>query len=76
MGFLDRLRNSSLTEIGASAVDNVNADLWQLAQALATGKTQQEIAAACKGARPNHVGAALARHNNAYGITGLWAPRT
>jgi hypothetical protein len=30
--------------------------------ALATGKTQQEIAAACKGARPNHVGAAIARH--------------
>src|SRR5271167_4846338 len=26
-------------------------DRWQLAQALATGKTQQEIAAACKGAR-------------------------
>jgi hypothetical protein len=26
--------------------------------ALATGKTQQEIAAACKGVRPNHVGAA------------------
>ena len=30
--------------------------------ALATGKTQQEITAACKGARPNHVGAAIARH--------------
>ena len=30
--------------------------------ALATGKTQQEIAAACRGARPNHVGAAIARH--------------
>src|SRR6516162_1886894 len=30
--------------------------------ALATGKTQQEIAAVCKGARPNHVGAAIARH--------------
>jgi hypothetical protein len=30
--------------------------------ALATGKTQQEIAAACKGARPNHVGAAISRH--------------
>ena len=30
--------------------------------ALATGKTQQQIAAACKGARPNHVGAAIARH--------------
>jgi cell wall-associated NlpC family hydrolase len=33
--------------------------------ALATGKTQQEIAAACKRARPNHVGAALARHKRA-----------
>ena len=30
--------------------------------ALATGKTQQEIATACKGARPNHVGAAISRH--------------
>ena len=30
--------------------------------ALATGKTQQEIAAACKGARPNHVGVVIARH--------------
>ena len=30
--------------------------------ALATGKTQQEITAACKGARPNHVGAAISRH--------------
>ena len=33
--------------------------------ALATGKTHQEIAAACKGARPNHVGAALSRHKRA-----------
>ena len=33
--------------------------------ALATAKTQQEITAACKGARPNHVGAALARHKRA-----------
>src|SRR3984893_12997283 len=30
--------------------------------ALASGKTQQEIAVACKGARPNHVGAAISRH--------------
>jgi hypothetical protein len=30
--------------------------------ALATGRTQQEIAAARKGARANHVGAALSRH--------------
>ena len=33
--------------------------------ALATGKTQQEIAAVCKGARPNHVGAAISRHKRA-----------
>src|SRR5271166_5132372 len=33
--------------------------------ALATGKTQQEITAACKGARPYHVGAAIARHKRA-----------
>ena len=33
--------------------------------AQATGKTQQEITAACKGARPNHVGAAIARHKRA-----------
>jgi hypothetical protein len=33
--------------------------------ALATGKTQQEIAAVCKGARPNHVGTAIARHKRA-----------
>ena len=30
--------------------------------ALAIGKTQQEITAACNGARQNHVGAAIARH--------------
>ena len=33
--------------------------------ALAIGKTQQEITAACKGARPNHAGAAIARHKRA-----------
>jgi hypothetical protein len=33
--------------------------------ALANGRTQQEIAAACKGARPNHVGAAIARFKRA-----------
>jgi len=32
---------------------------------LATGKTQQEITAACKGARPNHVGVVIARHKRA-----------
>src|SRR5437763_9698594 len=33
--------------------------------ALANGKTQQEIAAACKGARPNHVGVVIARYKRA-----------
>src|ERR1700686_1833554 len=33
--------------------------------ALASGKTYQEIAAACKGARPNHVGAAISSHKRA-----------
>ena len=33
--------------------------------ALATGTTQQEITSACKGARANHVGAAIARHKRA-----------
>ena len=33
--------------------------------ALATGKTQQEITAACKGVRANHVGIAIARHKRA-----------
>ena len=33
--------------------------------ALATGKTQQEITAACRGSRPNHVGAAIAQHKRA-----------
>ena len=33
--------------------------------ALADGKTQQEITAECKGARPNHVGAAIARYKRA-----------
>jgi hypothetical protein len=33
--------------------------------ALANGKTQKEIAAACKGARPNHVGVVIARYKRA-----------
>ena len=33
--------------------------------ALAAGKTQQEITAACKGARANHVVAAISRHKRA-----------
>ena len=33
--------------------------------ALAKGRTQQEIAAACEGVRANHVGIAIARHRRA-----------
>jgi hypothetical protein len=46
--------------------------------ALAIGKTQQEIAAACEGARPNHVGAALSRHKRpatSRSATGSYMPR-
>jgi len=47
--------------IGSRRSPNLNDQVL----ALATGKTQQEITAACKGARPNHVGAAIARHKRA-----------
>jgi hypothetical protein len=43
----------------------ISSNLNDKVLALATGKTQREIAAACKGARPNHVGAAIARHKRA-----------
>ena len=33
--------------------------------ALANGRTQQEIAAACEGVRANHIGIAIARHKRA-----------
>ena len=42
-----------------------SATLGDQVLALATGKTQQEITAACKGARPNHVGVVIARHKRA-----------
>ena len=45
--------------------ERTSSNLSDRVLALATGKTQQEIAAACKGARPNHVGAAIARHKRA-----------
>jgi hypothetical protein len=47
--------------IGSRRSPNLNDQVL----ALATGKTQQEITAACKGVRPNHVGAAIARHKRA-----------
>jgi hypothetical protein len=45
-----------------TAGESTSPSLGDQVLALATGKTQQEIAAACKGVRPNHVGIAIARH--------------
>jgi hypothetical protein len=45
--------------------ERTSATLGDQVLAMANGKTQQEIAAACKGARPNHVGVVIARHKRA-----------
>ena len=50
---------------GPAGRKRVSSSLGERVLALATGKTQQEITAACKGARPNHVGVAIARHRRA-----------
>jgi|SRR5215469_1917837 hypothetical protein len=50
---------------GAAARKRSSPSLSDQILALATGNTQQEIAAICKRARPNHVGAAIARHKRA-----------
>ena len=54
-----------VTTAKPSAGKRASPSLGDQVLALATGKTQQEIAAACKGARPNHVGVVLARHKRA-----------
>jgi hypothetical protein len=50
-----------------SAADNkhVGPTLGDQVLTLASGKTAREIIAACKGARPNHVGVLIARHKRA-----------
>jgi hypothetical protein len=58
-------RHEPTTTAKAAGRRRSSSNLGDQILALATGKTQQEIAAACKGARPNHVGAALARHKRA-----------
>ena len=50
---------------GPAGRKRVSSSLGERVLALATGKTQQEITAACKGARPNHVGVVIARHRRA-----------
>ena len=53
------------TTAGPAAGERTSPTLGEQVLTLATGKTQQEIAAACKGARPNHVGVVIARHKRA-----------
>jgi hypothetical protein len=58
-------RRQRKTSANSAARKRSSPNLNDQVLALATGKTQQEIAAACKGARPNHIGAAIARHKRA-----------
>jgi len=60
-----RGRGRRRTTTAGPASERTSPSLGDQILALATGKTQQEIAAACKGARPNHVGVVLARHKRA-----------
>jgi hypothetical protein len=59
-----RERRRTTTAIPAGS-KRIAPALGEQVLALADGKTQQEIAAACKGARPNHVGVVIARHKRA-----------
>ena len=58
-------RRRRTTSAGPAASERTSPSLGDQILALATGKTQKEIAAACKGVRPNHVGIAVARHKRA-----------
>ena len=60
-----RRRGRQRAATGKPASKRSSPTLGDRVLALATGKTQQEIAAACTGARPNHVGVVLARHKRA-----------
>ena len=60
-----RGRGRRRTTTAGPAASERTSPLGDQILALATGKTQKEIAAACKGVRPNHVGIAIARHKRA-----------
>jgi hypothetical protein len=60
-----RPRRPRTSPEGPAGGKRTSSTLGDQVLALANGKSQQEIAAACKGARPNHVGAAIARHKRA-----------
>jgi len=58
-------RRGRTTAAKPAGTDRSSPSLGDQILALATGKMQQEIAAACKGVRANHVGIAIARHRRA-----------
>jgi hypothetical protein len=60
-----RPRRPRTTADGPPGGKRTSSTLGDQVLVLANGKTQQEIAAACKEARPNHVGAAIARFKRA-----------
>jgi hypothetical protein len=60
-----RADGRSRTAAARGAGKRSSSSLSDQVLALATGRTQQEITVACKGARPNHIGAAIARHKRA-----------
>ena len=60
-----RRQRRQRTATGKPASKHGSPTLGDQVLALSTGKTQHEIAAACKGALPIHVGAVLARHKRA-----------
>jgi len=60
-----RGRGRRATMVAKPAGKPSSSNLSDRVLVLATGKTQEEITAACKGARPNHVGAAIAWHRRA-----------
>jgi hypothetical protein len=60
-----RRGRQSATAAKRSAGRRTSPTLGDQVLALANGRTQQEIAAACKGVRPNHVGVVIARHKRA-----------
>jgi hypothetical protein len=58
-------RRRRTTTAKSASSDRGSPSLGDQILALAMGKTRQEIAAACKGVRPNHIGIAIARHKRA-----------
>jgi len=58
-------RRRRTTTAKSASGDRDSPSLGDQILALAMGKTRQEIAAACKGVRPNHIGIAIARHKRA-----------